>query len=195
MSATTAIRWSTFIVVAAVAAVAGWISYLHAVDVVRLYQHGPVIYAYPVLTDGLVYSSSMALLSYARRGVPAERLAYWLLGLGVFATLAANVWSGYRGGVPGAIIAAWPAAALVGSYEMLMRIMRGQAAEQAAPAASPAVPKASFGGVVAVQTKEQQAEERFAGRVPSIREIKRELNVGSERAPAIQAHLRSKLAA
>jgi hypothetical protein len=49
--------------------------------------------------------------------VPA--LARWLLGLGIVATLAANVVH-----LIGAAAGAWPAVALVGSYELLMMIIR-----------------------------------------------------------------------
>jgi hypothetical protein len=55
--------------------------------------------------------------------VPA--LARCLLGLGIAATLAANVAHGLGHGLIGATVAAWPAVALVGSYELLMMIVRG----------------------------------------------------------------------
>jgi hypothetical protein len=55
--------------------------------------------------------------------VPA--LARWLLGLGIVATLAANIAHGLGRGVLGAVVGAWPAVALVGSYELLMVIIRG----------------------------------------------------------------------
>ena len=54
--------------------------------------------------------------------VPA--LTRWLLGLGITATLAANVAHGLGHGLTGAAVAAWPAVALVGSYELLMMIIR-----------------------------------------------------------------------
>lgn len=42
-------------------------------------------------------------------------LARWLLGLGIGATLVANVAHGLGHGLIGAAVAAWPAVALVGS--------------------------------------------------------------------------------
>jgi hypothetical protein len=66
----------------------------------------------------------MVLLDTARRKVPVPALARWLLGLGIAATLAANVAHGLGHGLIGAAIAAWPAVALVGSYELLMMIIR-----------------------------------------------------------------------
>jgi hypothetical protein len=41
--------------------------------------------------DGLIYASSMVMLDSARRKVPVPAPARWLLGLGIVATLAANV--------------------------------------------------------------------------------------------------------
>jgi hypothetical protein len=57
---------------------------------------------------------------------PAGRLAWshWLLGLGIAAPLAANVAHGMGHGLAGGAMAAWPAAALAGSYEVLMMIIR-----------------------------------------------------------------------
>ena len=77
----------------------------------------------PATIDGLVYASNMVMLDSARRGVQVPALARWLLGLGLVATLAVNVAHGLGHGVIGAI-GAWPAVALVGSYELLMVIIR-----------------------------------------------------------------------
>jgi hypothetical protein len=54
-------------------------------------------------------------------------LARWLLGLGIVATLAANVAHGLGHGIIGAVVAARPTVALVGSYQLLMVIIRGRA--------------------------------------------------------------------
>ena len=51
----------------------------------------------------------------------------WLLALGIVATLAANVLHGLDHGPIGAAVAAWPALALVGSYELLMTLIRTSA--------------------------------------------------------------------
>src|SRR5215831_2566951 len=74
---------------AAVAAVA---SYEHAYALVR--AHGEIGWVgrmVPLTVDGLIYASSMVMLDAARRGTPVPVLARWLLGLGIAATLAANV--------------------------------------------------------------------------------------------------------
>ena len=78
----------------------------------------------PLTVDGLIYASSMVMLDSARRKTPVPALARWLLGLGIAATLAANVAHGLGHGLIGAMVAAWPAVALVGSYELLMMVIR-----------------------------------------------------------------------
>jgi hypothetical protein len=45
--------------------------------------------------------------------------------LGIAATIAANVAHGLGHGPVGVAVAAWPAVALVGSYELLMMVIRG----------------------------------------------------------------------
>jgi hypothetical protein len=48
----------------------------------------------------------------------------WLLALGIVATLVANVAHGWTEGPVGAVVVAWPAASLVGSYELLLWLVR-----------------------------------------------------------------------
>lgn len=67
----------------------------------------------------------MVILHSARRKVAVPALARWLLGLGIAATLAANVAHRLGQGLIGAAVGAWPVVALVGSYELLMMIIRG----------------------------------------------------------------------
>ena len=86
----------------------------------------------PLTVDELIYASSMVMLDCARRKVPVPALARWLLGLGITATLAANVAHGLGHGLTGAAVAAWPAVALVGSYELLMLIIRAARLPEAA---------------------------------------------------------------
>jgi hypothetical protein len=47
-----------------------------------------------------------------------------MLALGILASLAVNVAQGWSHGLVGAVAAAWPAASLVGSYELLAWITR-----------------------------------------------------------------------
>src|ERR1700678_3517368 len=119
------IRWSTAVAVLGVAAVAAVASYEHAYDLVRAHgEAGWTARLIPLTVDGLIYASSMVMLDSARRRVPVPALARWLLGVGVAATLAANVAHGLGHGLAGATVAAWPAVALVGSYELLMMVIR-----------------------------------------------------------------------
>ena len=120
-----AIRVSTAAVVLAVAGIAAYISYWHAYAVVREYgETGVTARLEPATIDGLVYASSMVILYAARHRLPVPRLARWMLALGILASLAVNVAQGWSHGLVGAVVAAWPAVSLVGSYELLAWIIR-----------------------------------------------------------------------
>ncbi len=124
-----AIRVSTAIAVLAVAGVAAYVSYWHAYAVVCAHgETGVTARLEPATIDGLVYASSMVNLYAARHRLPVPALARWLLALGIIATLAANMAQGWSHGPVGAVIAAWPAVSLVGSYELLVWIIRTAAA-------------------------------------------------------------------
>lgn len=122
------IRASTTAVVVILAGVAAVVSYRHAYEVVSAHgEMGLTAYLVPLTVDGLVFASSMVLLDCARRGAARPKLAYFTLGLGIVATLAANVLHGWAYGPIGAVVAAWPAASLVLSYELLMSLIRRSA--------------------------------------------------------------------
>jgi len=124
-TADTAIRASTAAVVLAVAGIAAYISYWHAYAVVREYgENGVTALLEPGTIDGLVYASSMVILHAARHRLPVPRLARAMLALGITASLAVNVAQGWSHGLVGAAAAAWPAVALVGSYELLAWMIR-----------------------------------------------------------------------
>jgi hypothetical protein len=173
------VRWFG---VAAVAAVA---SYEHAYALVR--AHGEAGWTgrlVPLTVDGLIYASSMVMLDSARRRVPVPALARWLLGLGIAATLAANVAHGLGHGPVGAAVAAWPAVALVGSYELFMMVVRS----------SQAVPRGTSDSLGIPDPLQEQAAEVFADqlaadRVPSIRAIRARLHVGQARAQRLREYL------
>jgi hypothetical protein len=108
MTADRTIRWSTALAVLGVAVVAAIASYQHAYDLVRAHgESGLTARMVPFTVDGLIYASSMVMLDSARRRVPVPALARWLLGVGIAATLAANVVHGLGGGSSGAAVAAW----------------------------------------------------------------------------------------
>ena len=124
-----AIRVSTAAAVLGVAGIAAYVSYWHAYEVVRAHgESGVTARLEPATIDGLVYASSMVVLYAARHQLAAPALARWLLALGIVATLAANVAHGWSHGPVGAAVAAWPAASLVGRYELLLWLIRTAAA-------------------------------------------------------------------
>jgi hypothetical protein len=176
------IRWSTAGAVIGVAAVAAVASYEHAYALVR--AHGEAGWTgrlVPLTVDGLIYASSMVMLDSARRKVPVPALARWLLGVGIAATLAANVAHGLGHGLMGAAVAAWPAVALVGSYELLMTVIRSSQVP---------VEDMSESGHHADPLQEQAAEffaeQLAADRIPSVRAIRAQLHVGQPRAQRLR---------
>jgi hypothetical protein len=120
-----AIRLSATVAVLGVAGIAAYISYWHAYEVISAHgESGVTARLEPATIDGLVYCSSMVVLYAARHRLPVPRLARCLLALGIIATLAANLAHGWSHGPIGAAVAAWPAASLVGSYELLLWLIR-----------------------------------------------------------------------
>jgi hypothetical protein len=120
-----AIRVSATAAVLGVAGIATYISYWHAYEVISAHgESGVTARLEPATIDGLVYCSSMVVLYAARHQLRVPALARWLLGLGIVATLAANLAHGWSHGPIGATVAAWPAASLVGSYELLLWLIR-----------------------------------------------------------------------
>jgi hypothetical protein len=88
------------------AAVAPVASYEHAYALVRMHDEtGWTGRLVPLTLDGLIYASSRVMLDSARRRTPVPALARWLLGLGIAATLAANVAHGLGHGPLGAAVA------------------------------------------------------------------------------------------
>jgi hypothetical protein len=101
---------------------------------------------------------------------------------------AANVAHGLGHGLSGAVVAAWPAVALVGSYELLMVIIRsGQV--PAGQVAGPVIPGALGDDPVQTQAAQEFADEVAAGRVPSVRVIRARLHVGQPRAQRVRTYL------
>jgi hypothetical protein len=134
VNADRAVRWTASAAVAAVAAVAAYVSFWHAVEVVTRHgEPGIIGHLYPVLIDGIIVAASMVVLDAARHGEAAPKLAWWLLGSGVAVTLAANVTYGAESGLSGALWAAWPATAFVGTYELMMLLVRASARRSGEP--------------------------------------------------------------
>lgn len=123
----TVIRILTAVVVLAVAAFAAIVSYSHIFDLGRHHgQDGTAARLLPLSVDGLIASASLVMLHAARNDIKLHKLSLprAMLGLGVGATVAANVEYGLPFGWLSAVVSAWPAVAFVGSVEMAVRFVR-----------------------------------------------------------------------
>jgi hypothetical protein len=139
--------------------------------------------------DGLIYASSMVMLDSARRKMPIPALARWLLGRGIGATLAANVAHGLGDGPIGAAVAAWPAVALVGSYELLMMVIRNAQAPEGSASGSGVLGVPADLDPLQAHAAQVFAYDLAAHGGPSIRAIRSQFHVGQPRAQRIRAHL------
>jgi len=194
MTGDAAVRRMAAAAVLLVAAIAAVISYVHIERLAVTHgQTALAAYLLPLSIDGTVAAASLAMLRAARAGLGTPRLARFMLGLAVAATLASNVAYGARFGITGSLLSGWPAVAFIGSAELAIGMARR--ARQAAPVpadvpASAPVPVP----VPALNGHGHEAERIFAaelaaGDVPSIRAIRAEMQVGQPRAREIQAHL------
>jgi hypothetical protein len=121
------IRITTALAVVAVAAVAAVISYRHAYELVTTHgETGATARLVPFTVDGLILAASMLILDASRRSEPVPPLARWCLAAGILATIGANLAHGLGHGPIGALVSAWPALALAGSFELLMTLIRSK---------------------------------------------------------------------
>jgi hypothetical protein len=128
------IRITTALAVATVAAVAAVISYRHAYELVTTHgEIGVTARLMPFTVDGLILAASMLILDANRRHQPVPPLARWCLGAGILATIGANLAHGLGHGPIGALVSAWPALALAGSFELLMTLIRTESRASATP--------------------------------------------------------------
>jgi len=119
------IRITTALAVVAVAGVAAIISYQHAYELVSSHgETGVTARLLPFTVDGLIWAASMVVLDASRRNHRVPPLAKWSLAVGIVATVGANLAHGLDHGPIGALVSAWPALALVGSFELLMLLIR-----------------------------------------------------------------------
>ena len=133
------IQITTTLAVTTVAAVAAVISYRHAYELVNTHgETGVTAQLVPFTVDGLMLAASMLILDANRRSRPVPPLAHWCLGAGIAATIGANLAHGLGHGPVGALISAWPALALAGSFELLMTLVRtGRGASLVSAPSSP----------------------------------------------------------
>jgi hypothetical protein len=186
------IRITTALAVIAVAVVAAVISYQHAFELVRSHgESGVTARLLPFTVDGLIWAAPMVVLDASRRGQPVPRLAAWSLGTGIVATVGANLAHGVGHGPVGALVSAWPALPLVGSFELLMMLIRAGRNVQsnhAGPelryqAAPPLAQDAPLELPVAPALEQTVRERHQAGH--SQRAIARELNLDRRRVKRI----------
>lgn len=131
------IRITTAFAVATVATVAAVISYRHAYELVRSHgESGITARLVPFTVDGLILAASMLTLDANRRHRPVPALARWCLAAGIAATVGANLAHGLGHGPIGALVSAWPALALAGSFELLMTLIRSERQEPVGPTAT-----------------------------------------------------------
>jgi len=225
------IRWGAAVSVLLVTGIAAVISYGHAFQLVTRYgESGDTARALPLTVDGLVATCSLVILYCTRHGRRAPWNAWALLITGVCATVGANVAHGLSHGPVGAIVAGWPALVAVGTFELLIRLLRDarQPRSRPLPLTDPgdrpepndhsdhaqtdhllsAAPEPPCGPDLPLEPRLQPlvraAAERYAaeledGQVPSIRRLKRELNLGQPKAKqihlALAAHTSTQAAA
>jgi hypothetical protein len=121
----TFIRVTTALAVLMVAGIAAIISYQHAYELVIAHgESGVTARLLPFTVDGLILAASMVILDASRRDQHVPPLAAWSLGCAIAATVGANLAHGLGHGPVGAVVSAWPALALVGSFELLMLLIR-----------------------------------------------------------------------
>jgi|GEM_PF-1440216 len=129
-------RLATVVAVVTVALIAGAVSYMHMSGVAREHGEDRVTAAIvPISVDGLIVAASLTLLAESRAGRRRSPLPYVLLALASAASVAANVMHA-EPDLAARVIAAWPSAALIGSYEMLMSQIRGARGRSAGTADS-----------------------------------------------------------
>jgi hypothetical protein len=116
---------ATVAVVAVVATIAGAISYGHMHDWAS--ANGEPSWRallFPLSVDGLLIAASVVLLADSRAKRPADKLAYVLVVVASLVSVTANVAHDWVSRIAEISIAGWPPLALVGSYELLMRLLR-----------------------------------------------------------------------
>ena len=182
------IRISTALTVATVAAIAAVISCRHAYELVSEYgETGLTARLVPFTVDGLIVAASMLILDANRRGRPVPGLAQWCLGAGIVAAICANLAHGLGHGPIGALVSAWPALALAGSFELLMLLIRSERRadpEQCSGKAEASVaPAAGLFAPTAPSLEQTVKEWHQAGQ--SQRAIARELSIDRRRVKQI----------
>lgn len=211
-----AIRYGLYGCLAVVTSIAVAISYGHAYALaIASGETGVAAAVYPATVDGLIFTCSLVIVSAARDRRRAPVLAWFLLFLGIAATLAANISHGLSHGWSGALVAAWPAIVATGTFDLVIKQIRtgrevssDVKADIATQVIATGVLEPTNGTATHADLHESadspdpliaSARERFeellaTGKEPSIRAIRRELGIGHPRAKSVLAALQESAA-
>lgn len=119
------IRFLAGLSLAALAAITGIVSYLHALTIVYITgSAGLVAYLIPFVADLMIVTASLAILDAIRHRAPKPPLAMLSLVTGIGSSLAMNIVAGLHTSAGGALVAALPPVAFVLSLETLLGIVR-----------------------------------------------------------------------
>lgn len=120
-----------------VAAVAAIVSYCHMQELAENAGEGWRSRIIPLSVDGMLVAATLAIVYRRRHGLPAGAVPWLAVGLGISASLLANVAAARPDGVA-RIIAAWPPLALAISIEVLVQVLA--VAAEVSPGVTSAVP-------------------------------------------------------
>jgi hypothetical protein len=142
-----ALRYITVASVVVVGLIAAIVSYSHMVNLGLSPQVGEGWRSWliPISIDGLIVAASMVLVTRRRAGLPASHLAWGALGVGVTASIGANM-ADASGSVTSILYAGWAPVALAVGFELLLIQRRAAVAPTAvveAPTAAGDTPAAS----------------------------------------------------
>jgi hypothetical protein len=127
-SATQSKRAAVWLLVAALAAITGTVSYLHALWIVHAVgTTGPVAYLVPLVPDLAIVTSSMALVEAKRLGADRPPAATVSLIVGVVVTIVQNVVAGWHPHLwhwIGALVAGLIPVVFILTFETLLTLFR-----------------------------------------------------------------------
>ena len=130
--ASRAVRVTTVTAVVVVAVVAAVVSYSHMTELAHRAGEQWRSWLIPISVDGLIVAASMVLLTRHRAGQPGGPLAWGSLGVGVLASLAANM-ADARPEVTSVLVAGWAPVAFAAAFHLLLQQRRAENATPTIP--------------------------------------------------------------
>jgi hypothetical protein len=183
-------RTSTATVVVGVAGVAAVQSFSHIYWLARGHGQDKLdSILMPLGVDGLILAMTLVLLEQARRKEDAPVLAYFMIWLGIAATVAANVIYGWRYGIVGACVSAWPAVSFIGAIHVMTEVGKRWSATEPlrssaevdegteAPADPIELARAAFAASLEIENplSERQLHRQFGISRPRAKQLRTEL--------------------